>query len=288
MKITVNISDKNNVSKYKKVGATAFIFGLKNFNVNANLELDIHEIKQILEQSPDIDIFISIDKNIFNHELQTLKEQLEELSKLNIKGILFYDLSVLNIVKNNNLNLDLVWNQTHMVTNYNTCNYYYEKGVKYAYLSSEITLEEIIEINNKTKTEVMVYLVGYPFLSHSKRKLITNFYEANNYKNKDKTIKVQEKQHELIIKETTAGTSILGGNIINGTIFLDELIQNKISFIVLNDCMIEQETFTKVIEHINNYLNTNNKQELSQIEQLIGNNTHFFNKKTIFKVKKDR
>lgn len=286
MQITINISDKNNIEQYKKVGATAFIFGLKSFNVNANLELDINEIKEITEQNPDIDIFISIDKNIFNHEIKALQEQLEKLSQLNIKGILFYDLAILNIVKTNNLNLNLVWNQTHMVTNYNTCNYYYDKGVKYAYVSSEITLEEIIEINKRSKIELMVSLVGYPTLSHSKRKLITNFCEANNYNNEDQTITVKEREHNLIVKETNAGTSILGGNIINGTIFLDELIKNNISFIVLSDYMIEEETFTKIIECTNKYLKTKSKQELNQIELLIGNDTHFFNKKTIFKVKK--
>ena len=33
-----------------------------------------------------------------------------------------------------------------MVNNYKTCNYYHSKGVKYALLGKEITLEEIIEI----------------------------------------------------------------------------------------------------------------------------------------------
>ena len=36
-----------------------------------------------------------------------------------------------NIVKENNIKIDLVWHQTHMVTNYNTCNFYYDNGVNY-------------------------------------------------------------------------------------------------------------------------------------------------------------
>ena len=286
MKITINISKEKNIEQYKKVGAKAFIFGLKDFNVSANLELNIEQVKKIIEENPDIDVFISIDKNIFNHELEVLKRNLFELAKLNIKGILFYDLAILNIVKENNLNIDLVWNQTHMVTNYNTCNYYYDKGVKYGYLSSEITLEEIIQINNHSKMEVMIYLVGYPYLSHSRRKLLTNFYNANNYSDQEKSTIVREKNNQFIIKETNAGTSILGGNIINGTSFLDELIENNISFIILNDYMIEEDTFIKIIEYTNDYIGTKNKDQLNKIETLIGNNTHFFTKKTIYKVKK--
>lgn len=288
MNITINVSKENNIDKYKKVGANAFIFGLKDFNVSANLELDTSQIKKITEKNPDIDIFISIDKNIFNHELQTLKEKLLELAKINIKAIMFYDLAILNIIKENNLKIDLVWNQTHMVTNYNTCNYYYDKGVKYGCLSSEITLEEIIQINRKSNMEVMVYLVGYPYLSHSRRKLLTNFYMASNYQNKDQNTVVSEKENKFIIKETNAGTSILGGTIINGTIFLDKLIDNNISFIILNDYMIEEDTFTKIVDYTNQYIKTKNKDQLQKIETLIGNNTHFFNKKTIYKVKKDK
>lgn len=288
MKITINISKEINIDKYKKVGAKAFIFGLKGFNVSANLELDTKQIKKITEENPDIDVFVSIDKNIFNHELKTLKENLLELSKLNIKAIMFYDLAVLNIIKENNLKVDLVWNQTHMVTNYNTCNYYYDKGVKYGCLSNEITLEEIIQINENTNLKTMVQLVGYPYLSHSRRKLLTNFYKANNYSNQEKNTIVSERNNKFIIKETNAGTSILGGTIINGTIFLDKLIENNISFIIFNDYMVEEDIFIKIIDYTNEYLKTKNKDQLNKIEILIGNNTHFFNKKTIYKVKKDQ
>ena len=67
-----------------------------------------------------------------------------ELTKMNIKGLIFYDLSILNIVKELNLSIPLVIAQDHLITNYNICNYYHEKGVEYAYLSSDITKDEIV------------------------------------------------------------------------------------------------------------------------------------------------
>ena len=73
---------------------------------------------------------------------------LVQLDKMNITGVFFYDLAVLELKRELNLNIDLVWNQTHMVNNYKTCNYYYSKGVKYALLGKEITLDEILEIIN--------------------------------------------------------------------------------------------------------------------------------------------
>ena len=67
-----------------------------------------------------------------------------------------------------------------MVNNYKTCNYYHSKGVKYALLSKEITLEEIKEMITKSKIEAMVETVSMPSVAFSKRKLLTNYYHNLN------------------------------------------------------------------------------------------------------------
>lgn len=285
MNVVVNINNKDNLEEYTNLGIKHFIIGLKGYNVNASLELDIKQIKEILNKYDDIELFISMDKNIFNSELDDLKKKLKELEKLNIKAVLFYDLAILNIIKENNIKLDLVWNQTYMVTNYNTCNYYHGKGIKYGYISWEITIDEIIEISKKTSMELLVPLVGYPPLSLTRRKLLTNFYKTNSIKEKNNEQLVTERDKSFIIKEDKVGTKILGGNIVNGTRYLPDLTKSNIPYIVLNEYNIEKETFTKVLKNIIEYLKKPNQEYLLEIEKLIGTNTHFFNKKTIYKVK---
>ena len=285
MNLVVNINNKDNLEEYTNLGIKHFIIGLKDYNVNASLELDIKQIKEILNKYDDIELFISMDKNIFNSELDDLKKKLKELEKLNIKAVLFYDLAILNIIKENNIKLDLVWNQTYMVTNYNTCNYYHGKGIKYGYISWEITIDEIIEISKKTSMELLVPLVGHPPLSLTRRKLLTNFYKTNSINDKNNEQLVTERDKSFIIKEDKVGTKILGGNIVNGTRYLSDLIKSNIQYIVLNEYNIEKETFTKVLKNIIEYLKKPNHEYLLEIEKLIGTNTHFFNKKTIYKVK---
>lgn len=111
------------ISFYQEEGSKYFILGLENYCINYP-SVSLEKIKEL---SSKYSLFISINKNIFNSELSDLKEKLLELSHLSIMGILFYDLGVLNIVRENNIPVDLVWHQTHMVTNYNTCNFYYER-----------------------------------------------------------------------------------------------------------------------------------------------------------------
>ena len=120
MKISVITTDYNNILEYSKIGADSFIFGLKNYSSGYNNEITIEDIKEIREFYTG-ELFIAINKNIFNRELDELESIMKELDELNISGILFYDLSILSIKKRLGLSVPLVWNQTHMVTNYNTC-----------------------------------------------------------------------------------------------------------------------------------------------------------------------
>ena len=281
MKIIVSVNNKTEVDNYKKMGAYAFIFGLQNFSTMENT----YTLEEIQKLSTDIEIFVNINKMIFNTELEELKHTLIELSNINIKGILFYDLAILELVKELKLDIDLVWFNTHMVTNYNTCNYYFEKGVKYAIISSEITLEEIIEIKNKSNITPMVQLIMHPVMAHSRRKLLTNFYKENNVSYDKKTHVITNKDVECLIKENEHGTIILNNQIQNGSTVIKELLDNNFSYIIISDENINEEIFQKITFLLSKLINNYDESTLKEIEGLIGNDTGFFFKKTIYKVK---
>ena len=98
-----------------------FIIGIKDMCVNTNFCIDIEELN-LLNKFKDKDIFISLNKNMHNKDLELVKEILITLNNYNIKGVLYYDVGVLNIYNKLNLNYDLVWSQEHLTTNYNTIN----------------------------------------------------------------------------------------------------------------------------------------------------------------------
>ena len=160
MKISVITSNVNNVLEYSKLGVDSFIFGLKDYSSGYSNPLTIDEIRNLREEYSG-ELFIAVNKNIFNSELDDLETKMQQLDELNISGILFYDMAVLSIRNRLGLSVPLVWNQTHMVTNYNTCNYYYDKGCEYGVLSSEITLEEVNEIRKNTKMKLFLNRYGY-------------------------------------------------------------------------------------------------------------------------------
>lgn len=278
---------KGNIEEYLKIGAKAFIFGLRGFSTNEENSKTIDEIKKIREKYNNIDIFITMNNCIFNSELEKLEQVLEEIDKLNIQGILFYDLAILNIHQRKKLKTDLVWNQTHMVTNYNTCNYYYEEGVSYGYLSSEITLDEMVEIKEKSKMKFFVSVFGYPVMSHSKRKLLSNFFSYNKKQLEDKEYLIKERGEVYKIKEDETGDTIYYGKLLNGSSVLQTLKNKEFSYLVATEDGIDHDLFMETCILYQQLLEKEDSKILEEIEKKIGNNTGFFYKKTIYKVKKN-
>ena len=288
MKLLVSLNNKT-LDDYLKY-TNSFIIGLKGFSINY-LEFDVLEIKKLLEKYHNIELFVSINKNIFNSDLDLLEKELLELNKLNIKGIMFYDLAVLSIAKRNNFNFDLVWHQGHMVTNYNTCNYYYDKGCKYAYLATEITVDEIREIKENSKISLMSFLFGYPIVSFSKRKLLTNYkiHSKIDLKGDYQVIK-SNNSGNYFIKENDYGTSIIYGNKLNGIMPMNEL-KNVLSYGILDEQLISHDIFIKVLEVYYDFLNNKMSKEeaFKKVFELTdSDDTLFFYKKTIYKVKVDK
>lgn len=284
MKTLVKINKKENINSYISL-CDGFIVGLEDFSIDYDDTFNIEEIESLTKLNKEI--FVAINKNIFNSELDILKEKLFMLDKLKIKGILFYDLSILYIKKHNNLNIDLVWNQTHMVTNYNTCNYYYEKGVKYGFISGEITKDEILEINKKSNMNFLVTIVAHQVMSCSRRLLLSNYYNSINKKYDGSLKQIKEHDKTYLIKENKDGTVIKTSEILNGISIIPELLENNISYIVVDESYIEKEKIEQTLKLIEQVKSGSNREKcINDSYLLLGDNTSFLFKKTIYKVKR--
>ncbi|MDD3241766.1 MAG: U32 family peptidase [Bacilli bacterium] len=287
MQLVLVPSKKEDIDKYKTINN--YIIGVKDFSVNYNFVMDINEIINLSSEYSNKNIFVVINKNIMNDDLQKLEQMMIDINNSNIKGILFYDMAVLSIKKRLNLKIDLVWNQGHMVTNYNTCNYYYDKGVNFAYISNEITLEEMIEIKKNSKIKLFTLLFGYPIMAHSKRKLLTNYSISSNKNILKDSHKIVDKisNKEFIIKEDNIGTSILFGDISNHVLAIDEMLKNDFDYGVIDSNYINSDTILEMINIIDRILLGEDLSSYKErIINLIGDNSSFLYKKTIYKVKR--
>ena len=233
-------------------------------------------------------MFLLLDKNIFEDELISLKEVLIKIAKLNIKGLFFYDLAVLNIVKENNLSIPLVWNQNFLVTNYHTCNYYHSMGVDGASISSVLTIEEIKEIVENSKLKSFVNIFGYQLMAASKRKLLSSYFKYSDLKEDKKEHIMIEKEISYPILEDKNGTIFLTKDVLDGILYLKKLNESNPDYLIFDEINIENETFLKVLEIYSEALRDLDNLEKydKELECLISNRScGFFDHKTIYKVK---
>ncbi len=284
MKLLVESSQKN---KLYDTYSDGIILPLNGYSVESVQYYTLEEIKEIVK-NVSCEVFIKMNKNFMNEEIDSLKDILLELESLPIKGIFFYDLAVLEIKREYSLKVDLVWNQTHMVNNYKTCDYYYSKGVRYALLGKEITLEEIKEIVKQSKISSMVEVVSRPSVAFSKRSLVTNYWKDCG-KEGNSSLMVHENgtNMDYHLLENEDGTSFFLDTIVNGTCVLKDLYDAKTPYIIMREYGLE-DCFEELIVDTKDYIKGNclDSSYLEKYKKL-GDYTNFFFRKTIYRVKKN-
>lgn len=284
MKVLVEVASKN-IEEYVDK-CDALLLGIHKFSVMNMVSFTVDEIKEIVLKYPQLEIFVKMDKNLFNEEIEEVRKCLTELNDIPIRGVFFYDLALLELKHELSLSFDLVWSQTHMVTNYRTCDYYYQKGVSYALLSKEITLDEIVEISRKSSVQTIVEVVSLPSVGFSRRKLVHNYYEYYQEQGTS-SLTVLEKvtNKKYLVKEEEAGTGFLLDEVLNGTSVISSLYQAGVDYVLFREEGIT--AFLELISDTKNYISLGCR-DTSYVEKYkrLGNSTGFFFKKTIYRVKK--
>ena len=283
MKLLVECSSKSDL--YTDI-VDGIILPLEGFSVESKCFFTLEEIKSI-SSNVKCEVFVKVNKNFMNEDIEGLKRVLLELDNCNISGIFFYDLAVLELKNELSLSVPLVWNQTHMVNNYKTCDYYYSKGVKYALLGKEITLEEIVEITTLSKISTMVEVVSKPSVAFSKRLLVTNYFKDLG-KEGDSSLTIHERgtDQDYELFENNDGTSFFLDIITNGTGVISDLYKACVPYIIMREYGIDcfKELLVDTMEYIKG--KCMDKSYIDKYKKL-GDSTNFFFRKTIYKVKKN-
>ena len=277
MKLLGVIKD-NNYLEYLNNGLDGLILPLENFSVDYFKYYSISLIKEYKKNTNKL-CFVVINKMIFNNELDNLLTALKELEKIAVDGVFFYDLAVLNLVKENKINLNLIYNATHMVTNSDTINLYYDLGVKGAYLSNEITKDEILNIRNNTNSDLFILLLGNPVVAMSRRSLLTSYFVNKNKSKSDLiTIKEPKSGQEFLVREDNNGTTFFYNKRLNLSNVYEELVGNNINYGIIEQGNFDSNQYKELINAFVNF----NKQK---IDELAGHNRGFLYRETIYKVK---
>ena len=294
-KIYVPLPSKEAIDLYLGQNFDGFIVGIEGFSNNFNHYYKLEDLDEIIDISKEFnkDIYIALNRLYYNDEIESLKELVNKLVKYDITGIGYTDNGLLNILNDLNYDKDILWISNHLGTNSKTINFLEKRNVDLALLSTEITIDEIVDIKKNTNISIGACLYGFLNMATSSRKLLTNYFEyIDKEKNNKEYVmkdKVKDKEYRLVEERDT---NFFTNSVLNGISFYPKLIDNSIDFIYLDDYMLDENKFFNIIEAFSSLRNAHDDKEyVSKLEEVVNSNTDydtfygFLNKKTVVKVK---
>lgn len=254
-----------------------YIFGLDKFSIGFNKMFDIDYIKNFVKNNDNKEIFVCLNKVIYNHELEEYKDVLFKLDEIGLTGIIIGDIAALTY----NLKTSLILDQLHLNNSYLTINHYYNNGASGIYLTNDITLEEINDIKANSKSFLFKEVFGHSHLSTSARRFVTNYKKHFNINDKSKKYYIKENNHEddYLVYEDSFGTHIYDNKILDLFSYKEDI---KADYLVINGFNIDEELLNSVcLSFVNNDDILHNK-----VCNNIKTSNGFINNKTMYKVKK--
>ena len=266
-KILVIPNSLDNLGEVLKTNIDGIILPIKGLAVNSSIYFTVEDIKNIINLTSK-EVCISINKIMHNEDLEYLEKVLTDLRKINIRKILFYDLSVMNICKKLGIKKDLVLFQDHLTASLYSANFYTKRGIKNIIITNDITKDEINEISKHNSLMLISY--GYLPIFYSRRYLISSYLNYINHDKKSNNYYIKNKEDKYPIIEEENGTTIYSKYPIN---LINDIDDINVDYIILSATLIDNKTFISVL---NNYL-TNTKDDKNHYKG-------FIDRKTVYKV----
>lgn len=205
-----------------EAGGDAFVIGEQKFGLRLAGEFNISEVEEAtkLIHEAGKKVYVAVNALFHNDRLDALDDYLKEMQRIGVDALLFGDPAVVMAVRELGITIPLHWNPETIATNWFQVNYWGERGSKRAVLARELSLDEVVEIKENTKTEIEVQIHGMTCMFQSKRSLLGNYFlyrdevmEIENRKeNKNMFLHDKERKNKYPIYEDLNGTHIFSPN----------------------------------------------------------------------------
>ena len=239
--ILIYVDDINHIDDYRKAGVSAFLFALEGFCVGYNT-YSLDEISKIDVSNK----YILLNRVLDCKDIDKLKEIIPSIT--NIKGLVFEDIGVYNLVKDMNLGIELILFQNHFGTNSKSVNFWLDR-VDSMFISNEITKDEISTILDNVSKSVVLHLYGYNQVMYSRRLLLTNWSEEFDIPNKNTNVIVDRATKvKFRAIENEYGTVMYSDKVFNG----NELLGLKnVKYYYVNPMLVDHNEVMDFLTNTN-------------------------------------
>lgn len=213
------IPNKKELDLYTKCNFNTFILPLDGYSIGFNVYYDVDEINNL---SLKYNIYVIMNK-FLHRNIEKFRKIYKNFNK-NIKFIV-EDIGLTDIIDRERL----VLYENHILSNYKAINFLDSIGIKNVVINNDLTISELLEIQEKTNSNIYYFYIGKNSLMYSRRNLVSNY---NKYYNLDNTkeYKLVEKVSKKIldIYEEEDGSVVYFDKIFCASKYIDRLNMNLI------------------------------------------------------------
>ena len=269
-KLLVTINSLEQLDKLVDKDIYGVMLYIDKLSVNSSFYMDIDDIDKI--ECGDKELFICMNKLMHNKDIDYLRECLLKVRDKNLH-ILFYDMAVYNIARELGIEDKLVIYQDHLNASILSNRFYNRLGIKYSFITSDITMEELLLIKRNVDSKIMFLGYGYLPMFYSRRYLISNYLKYIDQFDGEmsKYEIVSDMGKKYTIAEEDNGTTIYTDREVNLINYMEQL--DEIDYIVMNSNNIDSDKYLRMVD------------KFIKREKMDDCYLGFFDKKTIYKVK---
>lgn len=246
----VTVTNREIIDDLRNIPNVTLVYPLKSFCVGFTDYFDILEI----------DDYVLVNRILDDNDLDKLESI---LNSSNIKGIVFDDLGIIDIVAN--LDITKILLLDHLATNTKSINYYLEY-VDSVVVSNDLTEAEIKNIVANVSKPLVINVFGLKTLMYSRRLLLSNYEMYHNLK-EERIVDANIEDKYFKIVENDYGTLFYAKNYYNALCLLN---LDNVLFFWYNPIFLDNEKIIKLV--LDNDITDINSELL------------FLDKKTYYKV----
>lgn len=159
-------------------GADAVYIGGKDYSLRANaINFSIDEIKEgvLFAHKHNAKVYVTVNIVFHEEDITGLLDYLKELSEIKVDAIIVSDLFIIDLLKENNIDLPVHISTQSCTLNKEAVKFYKKEGVQRVVLARECSKNDIEDIIKKTNMPIEVFIHGAMCTCYSGRCMLSNY-----------------------------------------------------------------------------------------------------------------
>ncbi|QMS85616.1 peptidase U32 family protein [Candidatus Xianfuyuplasma coldseepsis] len=291
MKLAVTPFNVASVPALLEAGADIIIAGNGHFANRLTTSFSNIELREIREitKNQNKELYIQVNMIVHNKDLEELKLHLSFLMDLDVDGIIFGDIAVLQIAREHHFEEKLIYNPETLNTNYYDAIFWQRKGIKGITIAKEIPLEDMRAFHEQSTIELSLIGHGHLNMFQSRRPLIENYFKYNQedhrqyIENRNLRLVEEIREESYPIFQDDHGTHIFRDKVMASYEEIDAL-KDLVDVFIIDGIFKDTAYIKETIQHYRFLLDHPNSKKAKQFAKQYqdDHDTGFLHKKTTY------